>query len=272
MTIASVSTVMILIFIFGLTLLFFMNFERLRSTLASEIEIHAYLKPDLSAERGQDVAHRVKSVAHVASVVFVSKEEALKRLTEDLKQDIELSGIMTNPLPPYLLVKVDDPESIPAVAEEIEKLPEVGKDQVNYLQKIIPQFILLFRIVERVLLGLVIFSLLCALLIIHNTIRLGVFSRKNEIEIMKLVGASHGFISWPFVLEGAFYGLLGALLAVLFLEPGYQTVAAKVTQFFPIWPLVNGVQLWELLVCLLLTGILVGSSGSYLSVNKYLHY
>lgn len=270
MTIASVSTVMILIFFFGFSLLFFFNFQRLRATLASEIEMHAYLKGYVTQEQGLSLAHHVESIAHVASVEFVSKEETLKKLQEDIKQEVELSGIMTNPLPAYLIIRVNDPESIPAVAGEIGKLS--GVDQVNYLQRIIPQFLSLFRIAQHVLLGLVIFVLICALLIIHNTIRLGVFSRKNEIEIMKLVGASHGFITWPFVLEGAFYGLLGAVLAILFLEPTYHAISGKVAQFFPLWPLVGGFQIWALLVCLIGIGISVGGSGSYLSVKKYLHY
>lgn len=270
MALASVSTVTVLIFLFGCSLLFFMNFQRLRGTLASEIEMHAYLKANVTPEEGESLAHRITSTSHIVSVAYISKEEALSRLKADLNRDIELSGIINNPLPAYLSIKVDDPEKIPLVAENIEKMPEV--DQVNYLQKIIHQFISLLNGIQKLLLGLVVFLLACALLIIHNTIRLGFFSRKKEIEIMKLVGASHGFISWPFVLEGAFYGLMGGALAVLLLEPGYHAIVNKVTQLFPIWPVVNGAEVWKLLAGLLATGVLVGGSGSYFSINRYLHY
>jgi len=270
MAIASISTVTILIFFFGFTLLFFINFQKLSSTFAGEMEMHAYLKGYVTHEQGLELARRASAIPHVSSASYVSKEEALIRLRQDLKQDIQLSGIISNPLPAYLLVKVDDPERLPPVADQVAQM--TGVDQVNYLQQVVRQFVSLFKAVQRILSLLVLFILICALLIIHNTIRLGVFSRKREIEIMKLVGASHGFIRWPFILEGACYGFSGAVLAVLLLTPSYHALMGRVTEFFPLLPEVSRGEIWSMLLALLGAGALVGGSGSFLSVNRYLHY
>jgi len=268
MTVASVTTVAVLIFLSGFFLILFMNLEHFKQNIASEMEIHAYLKPAISQQNADELKRQILSFEHVVSVTYVSQDEALSRLRADLKNQIDLSGIMQNPLPAYLSVKVKDPEAIVSVAEQIEPLKGIA--DVNYLQKIIEQFISVYKTAERLFLGLVIFILLCSLIIIHNTIRLGVFGRKNEIEIMQLVGASRGIIRWPFILEGAFYGFLGAFVAVCCLLPSVQALSKKFAMLFPLFPLITPGELWEMMALLLMIGIFVGGSGSYLSVNRYL--
>ncbi len=269
MLVASVTTVTILVFLLGLFLLFFMNFQRIRSAIASELEIHAYLKQQTTDDQALTLKHHLASLTHIRSVRYVTRDEALSELRKDTKGEIDLSGIINNPLPAYLSIQVDNPESIPAVASAIQSMKEV--EQVNYFQKIIDQFVSLFKTAERLFLGLVILMLLCTLMIIHNTIRLCVFSRKKEIEIMQLVGATSSFVRWPFILEGAFYGLLGATLALIFLAPCYHALVSEMSIIFPILPLAKGHELFPLMLWLLVIGTSVGCSGSYLSVNRYLH-
>lgn len=265
---ASVTTVAVLVFLSGFFIILFMNLNHFKKNLSSEIEIHAYLSPGLPERDGLAIKNQLSSLSHVASADYVSSEEALSRLRADVKNEIDLSGIMQNPLPSYISIKVDDPENIRSVADQITSIK--GISDVNYLQKIVDQFVSIYKTLGRLFSGLVIFILICSLIIIHNTIRLGVFSRRNEIEIMQLVGASPAFIRWPFILEGAFYGLMGALIAVFFLEPSAGALTKKLAVLFPLLPEATGKELLGIMLLLLLLGTLVGSSGSYLSVNRYL--
>lgn len=270
MTVASVSVVAVLVFLFGMFLLLYLNVAQLRATIASQIEIHAYLKPDLTEPETVALKQNIASLPEVVSVDYVSKEKAFRELETDLQNQVNLSGIINNPLPPYFAVKVSHPEKIADVAQAVRPMPGVAK--VNYMQEIIDNFVALFKTTERFLFGMVIFLLGCALLLIHNTIRLGVFSRRREIEIMHLVGAGYGFIQWPFVLEGAFYGFVGAILAIFFLEPAYATLTNRMAHIFLSSPLIEGKNLWLLLFALTISGILVGTIGSFLSVKRTLRY
>lgn len=267
MALASVSAVMVLVFLFGLFLLLYLNVEQLRTSIASQMEIHAYLNAQSDT---QALKQKITALPNIRSVTYVSKEEAFRELQTDLQDHITLNGIIANPLPPYFSIKVTEPEKITDVAQALEGMPGVTK--VNYLQKMVSNFVSLFKAVERFLFGIIIFLLGCALLIIYNTIRLGVFSRYREIKIMQLVGASYGFIQWPFLLEGAFYGLMGALLAILFLEPSYTAMTNQMTAIFSINSLVHGKAMGSLLLELAASGVVVGALGSFLSVNRYLRY
>lgn len=268
MLVASIGTATLLVFLLGLFWLLFMNVRQMEDTLASQIEIHAYLKSSVGYDQAKTLEHTVAGLPSVRSVAYVTQDEALARLQKDVNTKIDLSGIMQNPLPSYLALKVKNPEDIPGLSKWLQAQPEV--DQVQDLQQVVGRMVTFFKTTDHLFLGLVVLMLFCTLFIIYNTIRLGVFSRKKEIEIMQLVGASPGLVRWPFILEGAFYGLVGAVLAIAFLEPGYRALAGQLAEIFPAFPFIQGEAIWSLFGWLLVIGSLVGSSGSFLSVNRYL--
>lgn len=268
MMMASVSTVTILILLLGLSLLFYNNVKKLRGAIASQMEIHAYLKGNPLDSEVLALHSRIASLPAVQSIRYIPKEQTLEELRKTLKDSINLSGIMNNPLPSYFSIVVNDPKNIESTAQTIQSMP--GIDRVNYLQKAAEQLVSFFRMAENFLFGLVAFLFFGSFLIIYQTIHLGVSSRKKEIEIMELVGASPGIIRWPFLLEGAFYGLLGAILAISLLKPGYELFLRKIQDFFFSRGFMAGKDLWLLLVELIVTGATVGAYGSYRAVNRYL--
>ncbi len=149
----------------------------------------------------------------VKSVTFVSKEEAMERMKEDLRKPDLLESLSSNPLPASFEIALVDPQTVDIVAARFEGDPIV--DEVRYGKEIADKLFAFtsqarnFMLIFIVLLGIV------AILLISNTIRLSIFARKREVEIMKLVGATNWFIRWPFLIEGITVGFFGALAATV---------------------------------------------------------
>lgn len=270
MIFASIATVMFLTTISGSFLLAFVNMKAIKKELVSQLEIIVYLKPGLTASEISFLNERLDNDSEIAEVRFISKNQALDKLKSDLKQeDLDLSGITGNPLPDSFIVRSHDAPLIPSIAQRIGKFP--GVRGVNYWEKNLDKFFAIVN-VSRII-GLVIVVLLgvATIFIINNTIRLSVFARRREIKIMELVGAAHWFIRGPFILEGMFYGLVGSLAAVFCLRTGYNSILEKIQMQVSFLPLVtSGDVLMQLFISLLLTGVIVGGIGSYLSVSKFL--
>jgi cell division transport system permease protein len=218
------------------------------------------------------VAADVAALPQVREVRYVSKDEALARFRERLRErgQVDLTGYLDrNPLPASLEVSLVDPRAYQPVVDLLASRTEVVDDVVE-VQQLIERLTSVTNVLRTG--GLVILLLVgvVVLFIIVNTIRLAVVARREEIEIMRLVGASDAFIRWPFIFEGAFVGLLGAAAALLVLALLAPPVGDMMYGFFRVLPLEFGSITRDLVLLVIGTGLGVGILGSWLSVRSYL--
>ena len=222
--------------------------------------------------QAQAVAADVAALPEVREVRYVSKDEALARFRARLRErgQVDLTGYLDrNPLPASLEVSLVDPRDYQPVVDLLSSRQAVVENVVE-VQQLIERLTSVTNVLRTG--GLVVLVLVgfVVLFIIVNTIRLAVVARREEIEIMRLVGASDAFIRWPFIFEGAFVGLLGAGAALLVLGLLAQPVGDMMYGFFRVLPLELGSLTRDVIVLVVGTGLGVGILGSWLSVRSYL--
>jgi cell division transport system permease protein len=272
MTIASITSVMAALVILGMFLLIILNVNHMAYQVESQLELKAFLKDGLTEEEINRIGEEIKSIDGVSSVVFESKEQALEKFKKQLgEKSYLLEGLeKDNPLPQSYIIKVKDANLIKNVADDIKGIN--GIEQVSYGQDVVEKLLAIIRVVR--IAGLAIISILfvISIVIISNTIKLGVFARRREINIMKYIGATDWFIRWPFLIEGVVLGLLGALLsvAVLALMYGYTLdyVSNRLVVFnlLPLTAIIKDMALYFALI-----GALIGAVGSGLSIKRFLN-
>ncbi|MGM9992049.1 MAG: permease-like cell division protein FtsX [Candidatus Bruticola sp.] len=269
MSVASVSTVMILALILGFFIIIIANLESLADELAGEMQIKVYMSQDFDQSQINSFKAAAYDIGHVVKVSFVSKDEAFKKLRKRLNAKLDLNDLDSNPLPDAFEIPVDDPSFLEPVAHKLSQIDNVAT--VDYGREEAQKLMKLNHIIRLV--GIIILFMLFAssLLIISNTIRLTVFARRKEIDIMQLVGAADWFIRWPFILEGMTHGVLGAATASVLIDASYRIVVPQLQKsisFLPI--LAPGSIMPYLNIGLITMGCLVGALGSFISVNRYL--
>ena len=218
------------------------------------------------------LASDVTALPSVRSVTFVSKDEALSAFRDRLRQrgQVDLTGFLDrNPLPASLEVKLVDPRDYQDVVQLLQNRTHVVDDVVE-VQKLVQQLTTVTGVLRTGGIVLLVLVGFVVLFIIVNTIRLAVVARREEIEVMRLVGASDAFIRWPFIFEGAFVGLLGAGAALAILAVASGPMTDFMYGFFRVLPLELGSLQRDVIVLVLGTGLGLGILGSWLSVRSYL--
>jgi cell division transport system permease protein len=218
------------------------------------------------------LASDVAALPSVRSVTFVSKDEALSAFRDRLRQrgQVDLTGYLDrNPLPASLEVKLVDPRDYQDVVQLLQNRTHVVDDVVE-VQTLVQQLTTVTGVLRTGGIVLLVLVGFVVLFIIVNTIRLAVVARREEIEVMRLVGASDAFIRWPFIFEGAFVGLLGAGAALAILAVASGPMTDFMYGFFRVLPLELGSLQRDVIVLVLGTGLGVGVLGSWLSVRSYL--
>ena len=225
--------------------------------LGNVLEISVYLKDGTDANI---VKKRVKTFEHVESVQIKPKQTSWA----DLKREMNLPD-MENPLPDTLHVKVDKPENIEHVFNEVKQLQSV--DDVSYAQDLAKKIETLNNVVNTVTVFVIIIMGILTVTIINNTIQLVIQSRRDEIEIMRLMGVSNWYIRFPFIMQGAFYGFSGSLFALLPLN-FVNTGLLNMHKFF----MVPGPLFAQhiVIITMFAMGILFGAGGSFLCIKKHL--
>ncbi|MCA9511942.1 MAG: permease-like cell division protein FtsX, partial [Myxococcales bacterium] len=217
----AVVTIAIALVLVGAFALVVGNMEGVLTRFASELHVTAYLEPGLSPDEQRALARAAELIEGVASVELVTPEQALERFRATMRGSELLAGLEDNPLPPSIELELTEAartgEGVAVVAAALDGLP--GVDELAHGQDWVEGYARAAALARSAatLLGAVLVG--AALLIVANTIRLGVYAREDEIEILSLVGAGRGFVRAPFVLEGAAQGALGGgvALAVLWL-------------------------------------------------------
>lgn len=225
--------------------------------LGNVLEISVYLKPGTDSNISKK---RIKEFEHVETVKVISKDISWSNLKREMKlPDLD------NPLPDTLHVKVDKPENIDKVFNEVKELPFV--EDMNYAQDLVQKIETLNHVVNSITVVVIIIMAILTITIINNTIQLVIQSRKEEIEIMRLMGVSNWYIRFPLIIQGAFYGFSGALIAMLPLNV-IQNGLVNMHQFFMIPTPVYAQSI--VITIMFAMGILFGAGGSFLCIKKHL--
>lgn len=270
---AAISTITVLLFLFGISLQSTWQLERLLNQFGSQLEVSAYLQSGFQAS---DLKPVVEAFPNVVGVTPVTKESAWASLVTDLGMS-EIAGatdqLKGNPLVDELKVKAKDSEAVPAIAAQLQQLD--GIDEVRYVDEAVTRLAQLNDGLKWTSLFVITILTMTATAVITTTIRLIVLARKREIEVMQLVGATRVWIYLPFILQGAAFGLAGATVAwglLLAIQRFLTELATQQADFIQF--VVEGLRLTPRQLILLPTsllglGTLVGLIGSLLAVRKF---
>lgn len=269
MTAASMSTVMILSLILGFFIIVVMNLNYWSASVVKNLQIAVFIDDGLQEEDIKILQNKIAVIPDVKDVKFISKDMALKKMRAKLGTALNLEDIGTNPLPDSFEVNMIDYEKISATAKQIERYD--GISEVRYGEDITKNLLSLSKAVRLAGVIIVLSLIAATVFIVSNTIRITVYARRREISVMQLVGAANWFIRWPFVIEGILYGVVGSLAAILILSVAYNQFIPHIQQALPFLIMVKpSFLIVRVAEMLMFTGILVGVTGSWISVNKYL--
>lgn len=271
MSIASVSTVAAALLILGIFMLLMLNVNKIVASVVDKVEIKVYINDDVTAEQQQTMEETLKSYTGVKSISFESKEQALENYRNMLGSDADLaSGLEEdNPLPASFIIKVNSAEDVSNISAKASTLEGVFK--VMDGQDTVTKLISLINVVKGTSLTLMIILGVIAIFLISNTIKITVYARKREINIMKYIGATDWFIKWPFFIEGMTLGFIGAVISLLALGFGYRYITNIVEEGTLLFSLVPATQVMhDMILEFLGVGMLIGGAGSLLSMKKFL--
>lgn len=271
MTVASVGTVAVTMIVLGVFLLLAGNLTNFAGNLESQVKISVYLQDEITSEQIDELAQQCTSLEQVALVKYVSKEEALLKMRDMYGESADfLAGLEEdNPLRNGFELHTHRPEQVLDIVPVLRTLD--GVSEVLYGQGVVEQLFAVTGVLRVVALGLMLGLAGAATFIIANTIRITVFARRREINIMKYVGATDWFIRWPFVIEGMTLGLIGSLFAAGLVAWAYQATVGSLAvsiPFLPLvkpWPFLLGITGW-----LILIGTAIGVIGSTVSLRRFL--
>lgn len=212
MGLASVSSITAVLVILGLVLIMILSINNVVLETKSKFdEIQIFLEDDVSEEQLNNIEKRAKNNEGVLSVIYQTKDQALQNMKEEWEEEAYLlEGLESNPLPNSFIIQLKDIEYADLIVEKVNGLE--GIEEVKYYKDIIEKLLIFANYVRGgglIVIGILVFI---SVFIISNTIKITVTARKREINIMKYVGATNGYIRGPFIIEGVLFGLIGAVL------------------------------------------------------------
>ena len=274
LSLASISCITITLLVVSISMILSVNVNNFATLVEKDVTIVTFLDADITAEKIKVVEQEIKRLGNIESISFQSKGE----ITEDMKSSSDtFKAIMDqwsdeeNPLQDTYLVKVEDINKIASTAKKIKAID--GVDVIKYGEGMVEQLVAVFDVVRKICLGMVVALIIVTAFLISNTIKITIFSRKREIEIMRLVGASNLNIKIPFIFEGLFLGVIGSIIPIIATIYGYTVLFDNFNGqlFSPFIKLVEPQPFIFLLSGILVViGILVGMFGSWRAVRKYL--
>ena len=272
---------MVSLAIFGITSLLLVNVlvNSLITNLENKIDISVYFNLDTSEEKILETRKELVKLNEVRSVEYVSAEEALRRFKEK-HQDNQvlmqsLQELDSNPLEAALNIKAQAASQYGAIAEFFNQIEyQEVIDKINYLENkaVIARLFSITRTIRQSGLIILIVLAILAVVVTFNTIRLTIYSVRKEIKVMKLVGASNWFVRGPFIIEGAIYGVIAAIVSLLVLYPLLWYFSPKITAYLPGTDLLYFFQtnFLGLFLLQIAVGIILGTASSWVAVKKYL--
>lgn len=274
LSLASISCITITLVVVAFSIIMSYNVNYFTDEIESDVTIVTFLDVDIDDSGRSRVSEEIKKLDNIESISFESKKEIANQMMESSEVYKNIMSDWTDeesPLQDTYLVKVKDVEKIGATAKNIGKIK--GVDVVKYGEGMVEQLVSIFEIVKKISWGVVVALIIVTAFLIGNTIKITIFSRKREIEIMRLVGASNLNIKIPFVFEGLILGMLGSIIPILVTIYGYTTLYNKLGGkiFSSIIRLINPTPFTYLISGVLLAiGMVVGMLGSVRAVRKHL--
>lgn len=270
MTFASASAVTVTLLLVGVFVMIMMNLNKVADDLEKDVEMKVLVELTADDVMISQIEEDIKSINGVSTVVYSTKEAELEDLIKDFGENMGLSE-QNNPLRAAFYVKAKDPLETKAVAQRVERVKNVYS--VEYGETQIKKLFNFLDLARNIGLGLILALLFTAMFLISNTIRITIVARGREIEIMKLVGATNWFVRVPFILEGMWIGILGAIVPITLVTVLYVNLykvaqpylEGELFQLMPLTPF-----LYQVNGLILIMGIFIGVWGSFMSVRKFL--
>lgn len=274
LSLASISCITITLIIVAIAIITSFNVQNFTKEIEKDLTIVVFLDNDTTEEEVEDIKHELSKTANVDSYAFQSKEEVkeqMKKESEVLDSVLENWDDKESPLKSTFQVKVEDVALIGKTADKIKKIDKVSV--VRYGEGMVEKLVNSFSSIEKVTYGVVIALILVTVFLIINTIKLTIFSRKREISIMRLVGASNFTIKTPFIIEGMILGVIGSIIPIILTTYGYLAfynhfngyLYSELIKLIRPEPFIYTTSL-----IIVIIGIIVGMIGSASAVRKYL--
>ena len=279
-TLAAIVTTVVTVILLGVLIPIFQTTQAKSEQVRSELNIQAGLFDDATQSEVAALKTKLEGTPHVEEVTFISKSQALQTLRGELKDKTIVEQLNSNPLPASLEIKADDAGNLPAIREAIMPVAANGKPQPispiisnifdrQQASEQIEEVTSALKIVLTVMTALLIAA---SLMLVGNTIRLSIYTRRREVEVMRLVGATRWFIRWPFMIEGVVVGFAGGLVAILILWLGKITVVDPLSDSFSFLAAQNSSTLSfpALVAILFAAAVLVSTIGSGITLRRFL--
>ena len=274
LSIASLTCIIITLMIVSIAIIFSSNVNYSTKEIEKDLEMVVFVKSETTEEKVKEIESNLQVLPNVEQISYVDKETAkedMKKENDTYKKIIEGWEEGENPLDSYFIVKVKNIEDMSETAATIKNLE--GVDTVNYVEDLVEKMVSTFQIIRNVLIVTVVALIFVTAFLISNTIKITIYSRRNEIDIMRLVGTSYTVIKLPFIFEGLFLGAFGSILPILVTIYSYVFLYDKLggVLFHPLLPMMQPYNfVFKVGLILLAIGSVVGMFGSYKAVRKYL--
>ena len=271
MTFAAIGITVACLLIMGTFSLVAVNANSLLKDLEQENEILAYVEEDYSETQAKALQAELEAIPNVVSATYISRQEAMKNFLEDYPEEDMFKDLDPEILRDRYSLKIGDLKQISQTKVSVENVEGIA--DVNAYEAVAGGFITVRNVASVVCIALIAILFVVSVFIISNTIRLTTFDRREEIAIMRMVGATNGFIRWPFVYEGFMLGLLGAGIAFLLQWGLYEAVAQGVSSndALQLVDIISFQELWgPVAAAFSVAGILIGVGGSLSAIRKFL--
>jgi cell division transport system permease protein len=279
-SLAAIVTVVLTTLLLGVFIPVIKASSTTNENVRSQLALYVYMQVDATKKQAKSVQREINAIPHVASTKYVSKAQGLKNLRGYVGNEIDegITQLRDNPLPILIVVHPDDPNNLDSIQAAIVPPGANGEprpispaiDNVSDGQGAAKDIRTVANAVKIILLVIAVLLLVVSLMLVANTIRLSIYARRREIEVMKLVGATNWFIRWPFVLEGLIVGLVGAALAVGILWAGKLTIIDPLAQNFDLIDNFSTIGFGPLIVTLMAAAIVVSALGSGVTLRRFL--
>ena len=271
MSFAAIGTTVACLLIMGTFTLVAVNADENLKQMESENEILAYVEDTYTEEEARRIGKLLEVLPNVASVEFITREQAMESFVEDYPEEELFQDLDPNILRDRFAIRVKDLNELSETKKQVEDVKGIAR--VNAYEAVAGGFITLRNVATVVCVALVVVLFVVSVFIISNTIKLTTFDRREEIAIMRMVGATNGFIRWPFVYEGFMMGVLSALIAFFCQWGLYTAVSTGVAtnDTLQLLDIVPFLQMWKpIALSFAAAGLLMGVGGSLSAIHKFL--
>ncbi|HHX60396.1 MAG TPA: ABC transporter permease [Epulopiscium sp.] len=273
MSLASIGTIMLCLIILGISYSIASNVDYILKQIESNIGITAYIGSDLKEEEITALKRKIETIPSVTVVTYISQDDALLSFSQDSSiENIMEQFKQDNPLPASFEIKMDDLENQDTI---IQSLEQYGELELSYFKAETPMLVQLNKSIRLISIIVILSLTMVGILLMSNTIKLTVYIRRKEINIMKYIGAADWFIRAPFVIEGIAIGLIGGMIPIVVIWSTYTWTIKAIRNSFGL--IMDSIQLQQTSVILsgfipmcLILGVSIGTIGSVIAIRKHL--